>query len=328
MTPLFIGGEDIDFPAGSAAVADVGAGKFRSTWAQCCLRCAAGGTIKSPVFDGGAVTSCWVTARLYSGANYSSNLAQLAFGIIKSATVKGIYVGGTTANVPKLSLYKYDGTTITTLASEAGTSIGNATLYRLDMQIANFGSSATVNVYLDGALLITWTGDASLSGITDLDTVANTTPASSINGGFSISEVMVSASDIRNILGIKTMALTSFGTTHAWTGAAFSDINAVSFVDTTPHNTNTVDQEQQFNVTDMPAGTFDPAAIKISARLALSAGSVPTKVALGYNNGGTVTVGPDIPVTTAYASYAQYFSAGLPALASMNALQIEAKSRA
>lgn len=328
ITAFYMGGEDIDFPAGSAAVADTGGGKFRASWAQCCLRCAAGGTLKTPPFDGGAVTSAWVTARLFSGPNYSSNLVQLAFGLIRSGTIKGIYIGGTTANIPKLSLYKYDGTTTTLLASEAGASIGNSVLYRLDMQIVNFGAAAAVNVYLDGALLIAWSGDASIAGISDLDTISNTTPAASINSGFYISEVLATATDTRGVLGVKTMALTSFGTTHAWTGSLFSDVNAISFVDTTPHSVNVVDQEQQYNITDMPAGTFDVAAIKISARLALSAGSVPTKAALGYNNGGTIRLGPDIALTAAYLNYGQYFGTGLPTLANMNALQAEVKSRA
>jgi len=266
-------------------------------------------------------------ARLWTQSSFNSNLTPRSFGIIRSGTSSGIYVGNTSGSLTKLSLYKYDGTTTTLLASEGGTSVNPSALYRLDLQIVNFGASATINVYLDGALLISWSGNASLSGISDLDTIINTTDISSTLSAFAISEVLVTTTDTRTLLGVKTIALTSFGTTHDWTGTAFSDINGTSFSDTNPHSVNIVDKEQQFNVTDMPTGVFDIAAIKVSARMARSSGSTPTSLALGYNDGGSVTLGSDISVSTAYANYAQYFSSSLPVLANMNALQIEAKSR-
>ena len=100
--------------------------------------------------------------------------------------------------------------------------------------------------------------------------------------------------------GLVTLALTGPGSTDAWTGA-YGTINQTTISDTTPNYTASAAQDQQFNVTDPPSGIFDVKAVKIAARAAKS--GTPTKIALGYNSGGTVAVGVAKALTTAYATY-------------------------
>lgn len=323
---LWCGGEDIDFSAGTAPVVDTDAAKYRAIWARCALRGNAGQTSKGTPLPGGAVSTLWLAARLRYGSSFTSSFQAAQFGIIRSGTAKGIFVGNTSGANSKISLYKYDGTTATLLASQAGTSVVNSAQTRLDMQIANFGASATINVYLDEALIISFSGDASISGIADLDQVCSMTSASSLNDGFWWSEVVVADGDTRQIPGLLTLALTGAGSTDEWTGA-YSDINSATFSDTTPNYVDIVDKIQQFNITDAPTGIADIVAIKVSARMARSSGSTPTSVALGFKNGASIVLGADIPVSTAYANYEQYLTSSMPTYANMNALQLEAKSR-
>jgi hypothetical protein len=146
-----------------------------------------------------------------------------------------------------------------------------------------------------------------------------------------ISEVIVANEDTRAFPGLATLALTGAGTTDQWSGV-FSTINQTSFSDTSPNFTNTNAQDQQFNITDLPAGVFTIKAVKIAARSAVStSGAVPTKVAFGYNSGGTVAVGTAQALSTGYITMQQVDNinpvTGLPWVQSdINALQLDMRS--
>ena len=99
----------------------------------------------------------------------------------------------------KIGLYKYDGVTETLLASEPGNSFATyGALQRVDVELANYGASATVNVYLRSILLFTFTGDVTVSGMTAVDCVLHC-PNASGNTGYNayVSEVMVTVDDSR-----------------------------------------------------------------------------------------------------------------------------------
>ena len=95
--------------------------------------------------------------------------------------------------------------------------------------MVNFGVAATVTVYLNGALLIAYTGDVTVSGMTGFDSVF----LARITDGYLIaSEIIVADEDTRGMSGLATLALTGVGSTDAWTGAygminqtTISDIN-------------------------------------------------------------------------------------------------------
>ena len=111
---------------------------------------------RSNNFPGGPVTSCWVTWRAY----WASIASKQNFGLCASATNSaGLYIGNN-ANASQCTLYTYNGTTMTQIAVETGASIGNTgagTLpHKMDMQIINYGASATSS----RANCITSSGDA------------------------------------------------------------------------------------------------------------------------------------------------------------------------
>src|ERR1035437_2848394 len=172
-------------------------------------------------------------------------------------------------------------------------------LHRYDMQVVNYGASATVNVYFDGVLVISYTGDVTVTGVTNLDQMWGFWPSSN---AYYFSEGFVSSDDSRSYWGIYNLALTGSGTTDQWTGV-YSTINALTLSDASPNYTNTSSQDQQFNITDVTVILVSVAAVKIAARAAKSSSSTPTKIALGYNDGGSVAVGTAQTVTGAYNTY-------------------------
>jgi len=300
MSVLWCGGEDIDFGNGNAATVGVGAGSFRSTFARCAIAVpTSGNTETSNQFPGGAVTSAWLACR-YNSSGPGTNAYLFGAGLF--GTNSGLFIGVDSTTATKLALKKYDGTTLTQLASESGTSLP-LTLARLDMQIVSYGVSATVNIYVNSGLVITFTGDVTVSGMTNFNCVA----LGRSNGNNFISEVMVATDDLRAWPGLATMALTGAGTTNNWTNNTFSNINGTSFSDSNPTYTNVNATLQEYNITDLPAGTFNIGAVKIVARATESLGAAVSKVELGYNSGGSVAYGAGATktMTLAYASYEQ-----------------------
>lgn len=337
MAVLWCGGEDIDFSlGGSTPVVSTVTTNFRSTFARCAVgpgTAVAGTIIRSNPFPGGAVTSCWVSLRYIWTLSTAVANANLMFGLTAQGQTKGLYVGGSTANNTVLALSKYNGTTVTQLATEAGASLNNGTasVNRIDIQVINYGVSATVNVYVSGGLQISFTGDISETGLTGFDTLISISSSQGVTVyGWLISEAMVADEDLRSWPGLQTLALTGAGTTDQWTGT-YSDINGTTFSDAFPIYTNTSAQDEQFNVTDLVAGVYSIKAVRIAARSTRSSGSTPTKIAFGYNSGGTVAVGPAQTASTGYTTLEELDSlnpvTGLPFQQSqMNSLQLNARS--
>jgi hypothetical protein len=335
MSVLWVGGEDIDFPVSiSAPSFTFNATGRRSGYARGGIsnQATVANMFQSKTFPGGAVTSGWLSAQIYYNITGTS---KLAVGVSLSTTAKGLYVGTNASTSSKLTLYKYDGTTLTALASESGTSVGAAgSIAKLDVQIVNYGATATVNVYLNSILLIAYSGDVTVSGMTNFDTVSLPGNGAGVsNPSWAISEIILANEDTRAWPGVMTLALTGAGTTNNWTNNTFSNINGTTISDANPTSVNVSAQDQQYNVTDLPAGSFVIPMVKISARMAVSASPAVTQVKLGYNSGGTVGFGTGATklLTAVYATYEQFDSinpvTGLAwAQSDMNALQLEMQS--
>lgn len=287
MNILWAGGEDIDFPVIGSATVTTTAGRFRSGWARCGInQLNAGSPAKSNPFSGGAITTGWATCYVYYAG--APNASALSFSVGLSGTQKSLGIGASSTSGTKFCIFKYDGTTRTELAAESGTSIVANTLQRLDMQITNYGVSATVNVFLNGVSLITFTGDVTVSGMTNFDSIFLWSP----NGNnVTYSEIYVADSDTRAVQGLQTLALTGAGTTNNWSNNTFSNINGISFSDTNPAFSNTAAQDQQYTVTTPTPVTYSVIGVIQSARLARPSSATPTQVKLGYGNGASGSFG-------------------------------------
>lgn len=333
MSILWCGGEDIDFPNGTAVTVDTNATRFRAGYARCSLYTFTDSVCRSTPFAGGGVTSCWLSFRVTYGQSGTTPVPIHSIGLGSSGTTKGLFLGvANVSNSLNLALSKWDGTTYTELKAETGSSISTGVIHRIDMQLINYGATATVNAYVDGGLILTYTGDVTLAGVSNFDCV--TLASHSVNAGsvfWYLSEIIVADEDTRGFVGLALMAPTGVGTTDQWTGV-YSTINGITLSDASPVYTNTVAQDEQFNVTDIPTGTFTIKAVKITARSAVSSPTpTATKISLGYNSGGTVAVGSAFTPTVAFAPLEQINATnpvtGNPFVQSeMNALQINLRS--
>jgi hypothetical protein len=164
------------------------------------------------------------------------------------------------------------------------------------MHVQNYGASATVDIYVNGSLALTYTGDVTVAGMTNFDQVG-------LEGwgpyNWSLNSEIIAADEDTRTFSLVTMPLNGAGTVDQWTGV-YSDINQVTLSDASPNYTNVVDQDQQYNVGAIPPGNFSVKAMKISARVSRTSDSTPTKIALEYKNGSTTVAGSDKSVTNSW----------------------------
>lgn len=302
MSILWCGGEDIDFPNG-IAVGVGGSPYFRTGYARCGLQDQSGNTSsRSLSFVGGAVTSAWLHYQVFITSSIGGSIPFAGLGL-NSAGNGGIFAGTATSGSAKCALYKWDGTTLTQLATEAGTSIPvtNGASVQIDIQIINLGASSTVNVYCHNVLVITFSGSTVLTGIASLDCVELYGNNNSVS--YLMSEFIVSDADTRNF-SLLTMAPNAAGDVNNWTTGTYANINPTSINDASVIAVNTTGQDFQANLIDLPAGSFgNVQAIKASVRSEITAAAVPTSLKIGVKTGGTVNVDAGHAQTTGFLTY-------------------------
>ena len=323
MSVLWCGGEDIDFPIGAALSIQTGAPYFRAGYARLGIAQGAGpeaGFSHSKAFPGGAVTSAWLSYRIYPTGNIANYLG-MGFGL--SGTNKSLLVGASSSSGTKYALWKYDGTTKTQLAAESGNSLA-LIMARIDMQVINYGASATVNVYLNSNLIITFTGDVTVSGMTNFDHVI-------IDGNsafYYFSEVIVADEDLRGWVGLVTLAPNANGTTQAWTNPGFANVNPTTINDANAASAASSGLDVQWKLNALPAGSGGVKAIKVATRAFMSTGTA--NIQNGFNSGGTVAVSAAQAVTTAPATFENIYAVnpvtGVAWGAEVNTLQIDLRS--
>lgn len=331
MAFYFIGGEDIDFPNGILLGVTTNGARFRAGYARCALASSSnhtqGAFTASTVFSSGAVTSLWITAQVY---NNTLNTNSVIFGLGQTAqSGSGLYLGTTTNSV--LQLYKYNAASnvlapIGPAVPEGG---GSGTMYRVDMQVTNYGPSAIVNVFINKSVspTISFFGDITIPGMSGYDSAL----IGWSSNDFYVSEIMVTDFDTRSLIGLVTMAPNGNGTTQNWSNPDFSNFNPIVINDANATFVNTTAQDEQANLIDLPAGSFSIPMVRAVARALATSGAATTNLSLGVNNAGTVAVRPPHTLTIAFAPYEDYMATdpttGTAWVQSeMNGLQIDLRS--
>ena len=294
MNILWAGGEDIDWVTLGSLSVDTTSGHFRSGWARCDIQMTNGnGTAqaRSFPFNGGAVTSAWLSIHAYFvGGNATALESNLLAGFGSSGSNSFLALTVAAANPSQIALSSYNGTTQTQLAVESGTSIaalGTSGGGKLDIQVSNLGASSTVNVYLNNNLIISYSGSTVITGLTNFDTVILGAYGGGSSTSWSWSEFIVADSDTRALLGLNTLALTGAGTTTTWTNNTYTNINGVNHSDANPTYANTTAKDQEYTVGTVQPTVYSVIAVAQNARLATPPGSTPTQVKLGYGSSGT-----------------------------------------
>lgn len=311
MSVLGIFCEDIDFPNGASVTVTTTTGSFRSAFARCALQASNGGQqtfSKSVTFT--PLTSVWLSTQLnVTSGNYLVVPAPTVLGLGDGGQQSGIFLGLTSGtNIPLcLTLSKYDGTTVTNLATSP--SIGGSGTYKIDFQIVNYGASGTVNIYTDGALALSYTGDLSIPGMASMDCVFLGGISTQNQGGghfttqWWFSEFIVADEPTLGWQGVDTREITANGTTQQWSNPDISNFDPITINDANSTYSNTAGQDEQAVLANSVAGNFAIKAVNIVARANAPAGSAVTNLKLGLRNGaGVVGVGAAHALTTAFAS--------------------------
>jgi hypothetical protein len=307
MNILWMGSEDADLAQATNQTAVITTnGNFRSGVArEAFSNHSTTAFANSVAFQGGGVTSCWFHFRW----NWNGGGTGAAWGLTSSSSANGagIWVGSATAF--QCALYKYDGTTLTQLAAEAGTSLEGNQINSgdcptpVDMHLQSFGATATVDVYVRGVQVIHWTGSLSgLSGITSVDTVSAAKSITNAN----VTELVVADSDTR-LLNVFTLNPSTAGDTNTWASGTNATINPTTLNDATFASVNTTGNDLQWKGPAMPStGAWQIHSVKIMARANLNASSVPTGLKLGVKTGGSVFVGAAHTLTTSMQCIEDY----------------------
>lgn len=299
-------GEDIDFELLGSATVDTTAGRFRSGWARCgiVMTQQTGAWARSYPFGGGAVTSAWLSFRVYPENLSGTSAPMIGLGLSGTSLYIGLATSSSSAN--KVTLVTYNGSSLTVLATEGGASLAATTSIKFDIQVSNFGATATVNVYANGTLIISYSGSTTITGMTNFDSVfLPVVVASNINWEFS--EIIVADSDTRALLGLNTLALTGAGTTTQWSNNTYTNINGISYSDASPTYVNVTAKDQEYTVGTAQPAVFSVVGVVISARVAVSASSSVAHVKLGYGSGGVgyFGTGAQKAPTVAFEDYQQ-----------------------
>lgn len=330
MSIIWCGGEDIDFPNGIYPGVDTGGGKFRSAWARCVTHCSygPGGSrfLKSTTFS--PITSGWLRGYVYL---YDQNNPVFFLGLGKAGTNSTIGVGSTGNNSSSnwFSIVKVDSGSMTTLAASS-VNFGATGLYKLDLNLVNYGASTTINLYVNGQFAVSWSGNATMSGVSSFDSVFT---GSSVNGPVGVSEVIVADETTLALQGLVTLAPNGNGASQQWTNANYTNVNPAAIDDTNATYTNTVGQDEQLTTNNFPSGNFQVEAVKVIARAMKTAGATPTNLKVGFNNtnNGTVAEGAVHAVADSFAPVEEFFTTdptngGADWGSNLNGYQIELRS--
>ncbi|MCM2349023.1 MAG: hypothetical protein NDI69_03315 [Bacteriovoracaceae bacterium] len=314
---LWVGGEDVDFLDNGTCVY-TNSSYRRTSFSRVALYGCSGAIAKSRPFPGGAITSGWISAWV-KGLS-SPNLVY--FGLGKAGTNDSIWFGTAAAN--KTALWKYNGTTWTQLAAETSTS-GTSALQKIDIQIIDYGASATVKIYKDGAAvpILSYTGNVLAGGATNLDTVVIKADMFS-----PVSELIVSDSDTRK-LSLATLAPNAAGDANQWTGI-YTDVNTTSFNDSTAISVATSGQDFLTHLMNLPAGNFQVLSVKVGAR-ATQTGSGIGSLSVGVKTNGSSHVPAALVLPVTWGIEETYYSQNPVTLSpwtigDINSLQINLKS--
>lgn len=308
MALLWAGGEDIDFPVSGGLSVSTSSGSFRSGWARYSLTNPSGSAwARSAVFIGGPITSGWLSFRVNTNnasSSFTLNGSQLV-NLSNSST--GAWLGIGVSGQQTLVIAK--GNARSVLATEPNASLSTNLaapgIVRIDMQFTGYTSSSTVNVYVNGVLDFSFTGDVTIPGNSNFDTVSIGTGQT--NAGFNVSELFVTDTDSRAIMGLNTLAPSALGTTNQWSNNAAANVNPNSVNDANATFVNTTAKDQQYTVNAATPSVYSVTAMAFNVRAAKSSGATPTNVKLGYGSAGSgfFGTGASKTMTTGFLWYEQ-----------------------
>jgi len=284
-TYYFMGGEDHDFTKFGVCSVDTNTAFRRSANTRCSLLVGSsngatdgwGGALSSPQ------STLWLTARVFASQVSASTACDLV-SFSDSGAVRRLAVR-TNGSSTVLTIAKRNAAgTYTTLATSSYT-LPLGAVQKIDVAVT-YGTSGKVDVYIEGTLVATYSGDITTDGNTALSSFTVGCAAIGGSSGTYWSEVICSDSDTRD-LSLVTMAPTANGNTFGWDAGSVTSINETTLNDTTVITSGTTGQLAQFTVGSSGiTGNNAIKAVCISAR-AVKGGTGPQNIRMNVRTGGT-----------------------------------------
>lgn len=240
MTYLFAGGEDFDFylqpspastiPVGSSDSSwkvDTVTGHYRSAYARCALSMGGNNAnavlteIRSPQFA--PQGSLWLSARVYLSNGLSGGGFVYPVRFYDTNGVLRLRIR-TTAPGSTFIVEKIDAAFAATQlggSSSSGFTLTPAAPEKLDVFV-NYAVAGGIQVYLGGNLIFSFSGDVTTNSVTTLGAIGLSAVAAPGGGGGATcwSEVVVSTTDTRQIVGLVTQSPIIAGSAQDWTSVS------------------------------------------------------------------------------------------------------------
>lgn len=281
MSFYFVGGEDHDFsPIGSCFVNTANTTARRTANARCSLIVAA-----AAVNDGwqgaltAAVSDFWFTARFFNEAVFGTQ-DWLVFldGSTRRLLIKLDASG-------HIIIATRDATPTTTTLATSTLVLGlGVTPHKLDVQVS-YGASGSVNVYVDGVLWVSYSGDVTTNSATTLSGFV--LGSTSGNGSAVVywSEIVCGTADTRH-MSVITLPPAANGNTFAWSNT-YASVDETTINDADLCASSSANDVMQTTVTSSGiTGTPAIRAVAVSAR-AMKGASGPTQIQMNVRTGGS-----------------------------------------
>lgn len=279
MSFYFVGGEDHDFGRiGSVSVDTANTYARRTANARCSLQVGGGATVNDGWVGAfsSAISDFWFTARVISeGVFGTQDWLVFLDGATRRLLIKLDASG-------HIIIAKRDATpTTTTLATSTLTFAG--ILAKLDVQVS-YGASGSVNVYVDGVLWVSYSGDITTNGATTLSGFV--LGSASSNGGATVrwSEIACASVDTRH-MSVITLPPAADGNAFDFTNT-YASVDEVTINDADLCASASANDLMQTTVTSSGiTGTPAIRAVAVSAR-AMKGASGPTQIQMNVRTGG------------------------------------------
>ena len=297
MTIYFAGGEDHDFsPIGSVLVNTADTTARRAANARCSLIVAnaVAGTDGWQGLFSTTVVDFWFTARVLVSVVFSTqDLLVFLDGSTRRLIVRTDASG-------RVVIVKRDATPTSTVLATS-TLMLSATLHKIDVRV-NYDATGSVDVYVDGLLWVSYSGDVTTNSATDL---SGFVLGSSSNNGSAVvywSEIICADIDTRH-MSLVTLPPAANGNTFAWTNT-YASVDEVTINDADLCASDTANQVMQTTVTSSGiTGTPAVRGVCVSAR-AMKGASGPSQIQMGVRTGGSDYFSSTLALDTSFGRVA------------------------
>jgi len=318
MSIIWCGGEPIDFKKNTVASLKFGNSStyYRPSMSRGGIQLGDGGgpyysNTFTPVSSG-----IWLHWFMYHQSIAAIDVDCFPISLCNSVTGDAIGVGFDTNEYWSIGKRTSDGTVTWFVSENSKTFNGDCIQY--DLHIDTYGSNGIISFYVDGHLLLTYSGDIRVGTTTNFDQVMLRVLDN--NWSTFISEIIVADEDTR-LMSLKTLAPNAAGDTNQWTGA-YTDIDDIIANDADTVYTNVVEQDVQFNLTGMPAGNFICKGVKIIARSTDSTGD--TGMQMGIKTNGAVHLGDTIILEGTWNQYEVFYDQNPETISQFTPVEIDA----